>query len=104
MTRTTLAGEARYVELYAPLLVPGVDPRASRLLLSMPLLAQQEDQRLARPLVVLDHEDAMGVLLPCQARSAGHAPSHHAPWARQVRRTVEAHRTSARRRRADRST
>ncbi len=41
--RTTRAGEAEYLELYAPLEVPGQPTREARLVLSMPLLAQQEE-------------------------------------------------------------
>jgi signal transduction histidine kinase len=41
--RTTRAGEARYLELYSPLRIPGVGAAAPRLVLSLPLLAQQEE-------------------------------------------------------------
>jgi signal transduction histidine kinase len=41
--RTTRAGDAEYLELYAPLEVPGQTTREARLVLSMPLLAQQEE-------------------------------------------------------------
>ncbi len=41
--RTSRAGEAEYLELYAPLEVPGQPNREARLVLSMPLLAQQEE-------------------------------------------------------------
>ena len=42
-SRTARTGSAEYVELYAPLAVPGFDSRQTRLFLSMPLLAQQEE-------------------------------------------------------------
>jgi signal transduction histidine kinase len=41
-SRTARTGSAEYLELYAPLAVPGFDSRQTRLFLSMPLLAQQE--------------------------------------------------------------
>ncbi|MDX1632359.1 MAG: ATP-binding protein, partial [Thermoanaerobaculia bacterium] len=42
--RTTRAGDARYLEIYAPLRIPGrTGEAASRLVLSLPLLAQQEE-------------------------------------------------------------
>jgi signal transduction histidine kinase len=42
-SRTARTGSAEYLELYAPLAVPGFDSRQTRLFLSMPLLAQQEE-------------------------------------------------------------
>ncbi|HEX5758510.1 MAG TPA: ATP-binding protein, partial [Thermoanaerobaculia bacterium] len=42
-SRTNRAGETAYLELYAPLRVPGVPASQARLFLSMPLLAQQEE-------------------------------------------------------------
>jgi signal transduction histidine kinase len=42
-SRTNRAGETAYLELYAPLRVPGVPAAEARLFLSMPLLAQQEE-------------------------------------------------------------
>ncbi|MGE0640477.1 MAG: ATP-binding protein [Thermoanaerobaculia bacterium] len=42
-SRTTRAGAASYVELYSPLRIPGMEALESGLLLSMPLLAQQEE-------------------------------------------------------------
>jgi signal transduction histidine kinase len=41
--RTTRAGGAEYLELFAPLEVPGQPAGEARLVLSMPLLAQQEE-------------------------------------------------------------
>ena len=41
--RTTRAAGAEYLELYAPLEVPGQPTREARLVVSMPLLAQQEE-------------------------------------------------------------
>jgi signal transduction histidine kinase len=41
--RTGRAGRAEYLELYAPLEIPGAPARTSRLFLAMPLLAQQEE-------------------------------------------------------------
>lgn len=41
-SRTNRAGETAYLELYAPLRVPGVPAAEARLFLSVPLLAQQE--------------------------------------------------------------
>jgi signal transduction histidine kinase len=41
--RTSRAGAAEYLELYAPLEVPGQPARDAGLVLSMPLLAQQEE-------------------------------------------------------------
>jgi len=41
--RTSRAGDAEYLELYAPLEVPGQPARDAGLVLSMPLLAQQEE-------------------------------------------------------------
>ncbi|HSM14131.1 MAG TPA: ATP-binding protein, partial [Thermoanaerobaculia bacterium] len=41
--RTSRAGETEYLELYAPLEIPGEPRRETRLILSMPLLAQQEE-------------------------------------------------------------
>ncbi len=42
-SRTARTGSSEYLELYAPLAVPGLDARQTRLFLSMPLLAQQEE-------------------------------------------------------------
>ena len=42
-SRVNRAGEVEYLELYAPLTVPGVPLGQSRLFLSIPLLAQQEE-------------------------------------------------------------
>jgi nitrogen fixation/metabolism regulation signal transduction histidine kinase len=42
-SRTNTAGAARYLELYGPLSVPGVPQDQTRLFLSIPLLAQQEE-------------------------------------------------------------
>ncbi len=42
-TRTRSVGEARYVELYAPLRLPGERPGGGRFFLSIPLLAEQEE-------------------------------------------------------------
>ncbi len=42
-SRTARTGSSEYLELYAPLAVPGFDSRQTRLFLSMPLLAQQEE-------------------------------------------------------------
>ncbi len=42
-SRTNRAGQTAYLELYAPLRVPGVPAAEARLFLSMPLLAQQEE-------------------------------------------------------------
>jgi signal transduction histidine kinase len=42
-SRTARTGGSEYLELYAPLAVPGLDSRQTRLFLSMPLLAQQEE-------------------------------------------------------------
>ncbi len=42
-SRTARTGGSEYLELYAPLAVPGLDARQTRLFLSMPLLAQQEE-------------------------------------------------------------
>ena len=42
-SRTARTGSAEYLELYAPLAIPGLDSRQTRLFLSMPLLAQQEE-------------------------------------------------------------
>ena len=41
--RTNRAGGAEYLELYAPLTVPGVSFDQTRLIVSLPLLAQQEE-------------------------------------------------------------
>lgn len=41
--RTNQAGRAEYLELYAPLTVPGVSFGQTRLIVSLPLLAQQEE-------------------------------------------------------------
>lgn len=41
-SRNARTGSSEYLELYAPLAVPGFDSRQTRLFLSMPLLAQQE--------------------------------------------------------------
>jgi signal transduction histidine kinase len=41
--RTNRAGGAEYLELYAPLTVPGVSFDETRLIVSLPLLAQQEE-------------------------------------------------------------
>jgi signal transduction histidine kinase len=41
--RTNRAGSAEYLELYAPLTVPGMSRETSRLFLSLPMLAQQEE-------------------------------------------------------------
>ena len=41
--RTNRAGSAEYLELYAPLTVPGMSRESSRLFLSLPMLAQQEE-------------------------------------------------------------
>ncbi len=46
-TRTSQAGGVRYLELYAPLTVPGVDSTDRHLFISLPLLAQQEESRQA---------------------------------------------------------
>lgn len=43
--RTTRAGRAEYLELYAPLTVPGISFDQTRLIVSLPLLAQQEETR-----------------------------------------------------------
>ena len=42
-SRINRAGDVEYLELYAPLTVPGVPLEQSRLFLSIPLLAQQEE-------------------------------------------------------------
>ncbi|HXO19282.1 MAG TPA: ATP-binding protein, partial [Thermoanaerobaculia bacterium] len=42
-SRTNRAGGSEYLELYAPLRVPGVAPTEERLFLSVPLLAQQAE-------------------------------------------------------------
>jgi len=42
-TRTNRAGRAEYLEIYAPLTIPGVSRDSSRLFLSLPMLAQQEE-------------------------------------------------------------
>lgn len=42
-SRTNRAGSAEYLELYAPLKVPGLSRVPSRLFLSLPMLAQQEE-------------------------------------------------------------
>jgi nitrogen-specific signal transduction histidine kinase len=57
-SRINRAGQTEYLELYAPLRVPGVPPAEERLFLSMPLLAQQEEA--ARELV---HLRRRGVLV-----------------------------------------
>lgn len=50
-SRTARTGSAEYVELYAPLAVPGFDSRQTRLFLSMPLLAQQEEATVETALI-----------------------------------------------------
>ena len=50
-SRTTRAGQASYVELYSPLRIPGLEARESGLLLSMPLLAQQEETNVEVALI-----------------------------------------------------
>ena len=57
-SRINRAGETAYLELYAPLRVPGVPAAQARLFLSMPLLAQQEE--VARDLA---HLRRQGVLV-----------------------------------------
>ncbi len=57
-SRINRAGQTEYLELYAPLRVPGVPPAEERLFLSMPLLAQQEEA--ARELI---HLRRRGVLV-----------------------------------------
>ncbi|HVS04334.1 MAG TPA: ATP-binding protein, partial [Thermoanaerobaculia bacterium] len=57
-SRLDRAGGTSYLELYAPLAIPGVSRGPSRLFLSMPLLAQQEEA--ARELGDLERQ---GVLL-----------------------------------------
>ncbi len=42
-SRTNRAGRASYLELYSPLRVPGAQPSPGQLVLSVPLLAQQEE-------------------------------------------------------------
>lgn len=50
-SRFNRVGDTTYLEMYAPLRVPGASPGSERLFLSMPLLAQQEEG--ARQLVQL---------------------------------------------------
>ncbi len=50
-SRTARTGSAEYLELYAPLAVPGFDSRQTRLFLSMPLLAQQEEATVETALI-----------------------------------------------------
>ncbi len=61
--RTTLAGGNEYLELYAPLEIPGVPVRQTQLVLALPLLAQQEE--LAAETARIRRRALLGLLALC---------------------------------------